>query len=95
MTRTEGVRRAMAAQVALHALELSVLTAADKARVAKAFAGLKALDEEQATFKTAVDDLCDEYSNPNAPSDDCARLIAELRTLLGHKPARAKKRGRS
>lgn len=83
-TVEEHVRRA---EVALRELDLSALTRADTERVSRARTGLIALDEDQALLRGAIDDLCEEYDNPNAPDDDCARLVRALREIVD-RPAR-------
>lgn len=85
MSKRSASYRAQRAENALHELELSVVTQADKRRIARIYDGLRALDDEQAALKEGIDDLCEEYTNPNAPSDDCYRLVMGLRRLTERK----------
>lgn len=82
MGRLNLRQRAQRASVAVRELHLSALTQADKNRCYAVEDGLAALDDEQAEFKAKVEELCNEYWNPNAPDDACAELVRKLKHLL-------------
>lgn len=78
-TLREIVQRA---ETAWRELELNQVTQANKQRAWDVFAGLRALDGEQARIKGAIEELVIEYFNPNAADDGMNELLRRLLELV-------------
>lgn len=70
------------AESAWETLERNQVSQADKQRAWDVLAGMKALDDEQARVKGAIEDLVLEFFNPNAPNDTTNELLRRLLAIV-------------
>lgn len=79
MTPKERERRVKAAEVALGELRLSAASEADRIRLDRILRGLRALDDEQAAGKDALDALDGCCAPDAALCDECRKMVLAAR----------------